>query len=487
MRSVSRPFSASGRRNSSLLTVLVHGAQVHLSGDGTEHPAAGTFVVLSLCESSTAECRLETHTAPYELYSRRFSPFGATRVLEQSHSAAAWNELLLAQLPSVWRENATKQTSASSLLGVKLELVQRGASQQEDYLLASAVLPLWTIACHHQQIRLALQFQSSSVFVSLRETVSSAQKESTRQRLEIVIQSFRLEASSETPPDSLSLFLQSTPDTLAQQTCDGREQHSARLFTRAFEAVQHGHCFSQEHGLFDAPLSALTPSASVSPSEASGTLFEWQFPCVFELTDAELAALVHDSEGEMNVTLFNTSAASTAAHHAIGQGRLQLLTEPQAEKNGRVISFNTAIYDLRDRTRVLGHMQGRVRWWDSLAWQQFMANAPARRVVCTNRRDRKHDPLLALPWMGALARGLNRHPVSSFCDEGGISGILSSLLASPQEETKAEQTMGSTTEAAAEQNNGAAVNALLKDHIAKLQQDLLEKRQQTDRVRRVCC
>lgn len=447
----------------------VHGAQVHLDGDGAPHglesaaATTGMFVVLSRCEGAGTECRLETHSAPHELYNRRFSPFEATRVLEQSLSPA-WNELLLAQLPSAWREKTQQSSASYSQLGVKLELVQRGASQQEDYLLATAVLPLWTIACHQQQIRLALQFQLLTVFVSLRETSSS--QESPCQRLEIVIQSFQIETSSESQPNSLALFLHSPSAT-------GDGDRSAPLFTQAFQTVQHGYSFSteqQEHSR----LSALTPSAS-APSEAS-TRFEWLFPFVFELTETQQTALVH---GELSVTLFDTSAST----HAVGQGRLQLSTEARAT-NGVATSFNAPIYNLSDSTRVLGHLQGSVRSWNQLAWQRFMANAAARRIVCTNRRDRKRDPLLALQWMGALARGLNRHPLSSFCDEGGISGILNLLLASPQEETKAAEALANATAANnATEQNGAAINTLLKDHISRLQQDLLEKRQQIERVR----
>ncbi|OQS06641.1 hypothetical protein THRCLA_01333 [Thraustotheca clavata] len=64
------------------------------------------------------------------------------------------------------------------------------------------------------------------------------------------------------------------------------------------------------------------------------------------------------------------------------------------------------------------NLQVSMRWWSA----EDMGNSE-QRIVCSNRMGRK-----TLPWMGAIARGLNRHPISSVVDSGGISGVIASLF-----------------------------------------------------------
>ncbi|KDO21461.1 hypothetical protein SPRG_21156 [Saprolegnia parasitica CBS 223.65] len=62
----------------------------------------------------------------------------------------------------------------------------------------------------------------------------------------------------------------------------------------------------------------------------------------------------------------------------------------------------------------------------------------SKRIMCTNRTILKTHA-----WMGAIARGLSRHPISSVVDTGGISGVVASLFRdeSPAKEDQLLQTL----------------------------------------------
>ncbi|TMW55807.1 hypothetical protein Poli38472_008455 [Pythium oligandrum] len=93
-----------------------------------------------------------------------------------------------------------------------------------------------------------------------------------------------------------------------------------------------------------------------------------------------------------------------------------------------------------------------------------------RRIVSTNRRDQKRAELQALEWTGALCRGLNRYPISSFCDEGGLTSLLATYLATPS----------STVSTAPESPPKKAIDESkdhLNQHVRLLQQEVMTKQQ----------
>ncbi|RLN55589.1 hypothetical protein BBJ28_00008675 [Nothophytophthora sp. Chile5] len=226
-------------------------------------------------------------------------------------------------------------------------------------------------------------------------------------------------------------------------------------------------------------LCGLTPSSSTATGSASG-VYEWLFPLGFTWDAGAVTAV--------EITLLSTSSVP---HKPVGRGRLNLsiATAQHLNKDGTPLRHTVIPITLEgDNSRTLGHVALRLRWWDAPAWDAFVLGIPARRVVCTNRW--KRSPRLALAWMGALFRGLNRHPVASFCDAGGISSVLAELLAeSPssndqlqqQEVQQHQQRQGSGQD----HGNGeaTAVTALLREQVTHLQTQGDSQRQQIERVR----
>ncbi|KAG3186020.1 hypothetical protein PC128_g13112 [Phytophthora cactorum] len=228
-----RPFSASDECGGDLLTVLVHfgrnlGALVTkqvltkldtLNSNTVAGEQLNTYVVASVgafaVSSDLVQCLRgrdakapDTSTPVLEgrvLYEQKFSPYAATRVVEGSTSPS-WNEVLAIPLPAEWSESLTTNqqrpdrggggggragltthTEAGKCLALKLELVERGDSHQEEFLLGTCILPLAKIGCQFQQTRLALAFPSAGTKrpALLREQLAHLQTEGTAQRLQI--------------------------------------------------------------------------------------------------------------------------------------------------------------------------------------------------------------------------------------------------------------------------------------------------------------
>ncbi|KAL4154619.1 hypothetical protein PRNP1_006737 [Phytophthora ramorum] len=211
-----RPFTAPDARGGDLLTVLVHfGRHLDTLLPRDTQPAldsAGVSTATGERLNTVNAEDLPASTPSYPegrvLYEQKCSPYAATRVVEGSTSPS-WNELLAVPLPSEWPHTLSRgqhppdQRPAAldtTHLALKLELVERGASHQEDFLLASCVLPLAKIACQLQQRRFALAFPTGGtpeqvppacIYVSLqassRSQVSNA---NALDQVEVTVESF---------------------------------------------------------------------------------------------------------------------------------------------------------------------------------------------------------------------------------------------------------------------------------------------------------
>lgn len=470
------------------------------------------------------------------LYEPRYSPFAATRVVE-SCSAPVWNELLALSLPFEWRESSPalhqhQQRTQSSAFALKVEVVQRGPSQQEDFLLATAIVPLSTLACHRRQVRLALQFAPAAshatastparIFVTLREATrdcfehlssSSLPSANAADRVEVLVERFvpaaaAIATTASVGGEGVSTHRQShlRALTLALAVSSSVSALEHELLSDLFTVV--GNESSLELLSSDSH-AAVTPSATsdklsarsfpeIAPPTAAES-FRWHYPLVFELSrDTEGGAVSAGgsdmSAREIEVALFDTRSLQRQTR--IGAGKFpalheicQLTASDLHHSNGarHALDPPVPIYSVDSKTgtapTLLGHLHATVRWWSPASWATFVRDTPTRRIVSSNRSIRKNSAMLALGWMGALLRGLNRYPVSSFCDEGGLSSVLARFLsassspsptASPAQQSPARGPVA----------NGE-VNALLVSQISHLQAEATAQRQQIERVR--CC
>ncbi|KAL4099193.1 hypothetical protein PRIC1_007002 [Phytophthora ramorum] len=535
-----RPFTAPDARGGDLLTVLVHFGQ-HLdtllpretqpaldsAGVSTATgerlntyvvASVGTFAaspcIVRCCRGSSVNAEdLPASTPSYPegrvLYEQKCSPYAATRVVEGSTSPS-WNELLAVPLPSEWPHTLSRgqhppdQRPAaldSTHLALKLELVERGASHQEDFLLASCVLPLAKIACQLQQRRFALAFPTGGtpeqvppacIYVSLqassRSQVSNA---NALDQVEVTVESFTpvVATGSEDegmPVDGTSLTalinlrVGAVPELV--ENLGVLEEHFTRL--------RDGEVIAEPSPLVAMPTNSkragqhagLTPSSSSATGSASG-VYEWLFPFSFALpTNNQVSPFV-----AVDIVLFETSSVP---NKLVGCGHLELSPATgQAVKRDGWPRRHTVIPVtlVGGSARVFGHIALRLRWWDAAAWSAFVADIPARRVVCTNRW--KRSPRLTLAWMGALLRGLNRHPVTSICDAGGVSGVLAELLAEPSSTGENKQSPQHEQPQQHQQSvsqlnfiESTETGALLREQLAHLQAEGTAQRVQIERL-----
>lgn len=528
-----------------LPSLLLHGNNNTTGNDGGgAHSSAMTvssFVVVSFGVSAAAgsdriACTTTANSPPHAgdgdrdeamatevLYEHRYSPFAATRVIE-SCNAPAWNELLTLSLPFEWREPDTsgglrrqqQEQERRGVFALKVELVQRGPSQQEDFLLATALVPLQSLACHRHYAHLALQFAPAlpraqraaatttraQVFVSLRETTrdvfaSSSPSARAFGRVEVLADRFIPAATTATVNADASSTQQQPLSLRRELVCalaltvplsDHAIEHE-RL-SGLFAAVRDG---STLDAVQECACVGVTPSAPPdmlgarsSPPETGATAterFRWLYPLVFEVPPT----LDSDNEGAnvIQVALYDTCDVQRSSR--VGDGEFPALREicrstsdSQGDGERHTLAPPVPIYAVSGSgsatTRTLvGHLHATVRWWSPDAWAAFVREAPTRRVVSSNRNLRKTSAVLALGWMGALVRGLNRYPVSSFCDEGGLSSVLAGLLSASSSPSPNLST--STHQGASERN------AVLVAQVAHLQAESTTQRQEIERVR----
>ncbi|KAG1686657.1 hypothetical protein DVH05_006387 [Phytophthora capsici] len=479
-----RPFSATDSSGEDLLTVLVHFGR-HLdvlvpkedltgldspNSTSTHGEQLNTYVVASVgsfASSDLVQCfrgSKATSTSASEgrvLYEQNCSPYTATRVVEGSASPT-WNEVLAIPLPPGWSElhdqgdrngSRTGDDQTNARLALKLELVERGASHQEDFLLGTCVLPLAKTGCQVQQMRFTLAFPTpdtsnalpstspASVYVSLHTTSRSRSSINSQEQVEITVECFTPVVITGSEDEATSLDCTSLT-ALVNLHIDGSTNSAISEPTEKVAVLEKCFTFLQDGqalpGFNVAAVNmprmeprriGITPSSSSTTGSASG-VYEWFFPINFAL---QAESNYDISASTVDIALFKTSSMD---HSLVGRGQLHL-SSTGARKDGSLLRHT--VIPITHDNRVLGHIALRVRWWDAPGWSDFVDGTPTRRVICTNRWKRSPRPTIA--WMGAILRGLNRHPVASICDAGGVSGIVAELLAKPppSEEVKQKQ------------------------------------------------
>lgn len=484
--------------NNSLISSFVV-ASVGLYCTATERRVQCTTATSSSSASATERGHHE------ELYAQHYSPFTATRVVE-NRCSPAWNELLALSLPF----------EKHPQLALRLELVQRGPSQQEDFLLATAIVPLLQVAEYVScQVRLALQFPvpltangdgevAPRIFVSLRETTRDCFKRAQSggvNRLELLVQRF---ISVEAPDTSSN----NSYESLALAVAISSLSHGPMSdLTQLFTIISHQSGVPPQD---DSLICGLTPSSVVrnrshTPNDGavgSGTSFQWHFPLTFELPEHQSGGNSSVDSRVVEIALYDTSNALRQVR--IGTATLPLSQLLQSAEAGNLVDLANAktgqsftlspplaIYSgaHEDGTTtdangaiLLGHLHASIRCWSPAAWETFLRETPSRRVVSSNRSIRKTHALLELQWMGALLRGLNRYPVSSFCDEGGLSSVLVGFLAASSQSAGQVAVTGTGTNVTISGLSTEA-GALLSAQVAQLQAETVAQRQQIERVR----
>lgn len=533
-----RPFSASDGRGGDLLTILVHcgrhleslvvpESQAQPRPVGSTESSLNTYVVatvghfatspkIAVCSSghSGEDDDGSARDSPRVFYDQRCSPYAATRVIEGSESPM-WNELLAVPLPSKWNEvppqkqedvgqqefRTASQERVVMHLALKLELVERGSSHQEDFLLASCVLPLTKSGCHLQQKRFAIAFPSVhtgvlspqrpqasiqvSLYASSREFASNG---APSEHIEITVESFmpgivtgceEKEALHDYTGLAALVSLHAEPE----MCYDGDRRETVENYFDQLsdgQILQDSNLLVSEHEDSKSTyLAGITPSSQSASGSSSG-VYEWFFPLSLTLHASPNAV-----KSVVDIALFVTSSIP---NKLLGRGRLDLSSAQAVRKDGSSIR-HTVIPVVLDvgNSRTLGHLALRLRWWNSQAWKDFVEDTPARRIVCTNRRMR--SPRRPLAWMGALLRGLNRHPVASFCDAGGISGVLAEFIAdsSAAEGKQRNQLEQEQQKSSMPVNSVDPVDAnrvLLREQLSHLQTEGVAQRHHIERLQR---
>ncbi|KAF4043518.1 hypothetical protein GN244_ATG04124 [Phytophthora infestans] len=125
----------------------------------------------------------------------------------------------------------------------------------------------------------------------------------------------------------------------------------------------------------------IAPSSSSTTGSASG-VYEWLFPLSFALGATTCQDFLAKA---VSIALFNTSSVP---YKLAGRGQFHLVSAVAqgSRKDGSPRRHTVLpIAPSGDNCRVLGHVDLRLRWWDTAAWSAFINDIPARRVVCTNR------------------------------------------------------------------------------------------------------
>lgn len=484
-------------------------------------PPSGTFVAVSvgqhdpLCSSSAATSSVSGHsTHGLPLYDQRCLAFAATRVATH-YATPKWNEMLTLTLPADWR------TANGSPLALRMNLVARGASQQEDFLLAFRALPLAAmISQTDEQKRVAWPLTASSprggtpptVFVSVQEHSRSfpdlhdSRAPSGSQgttgapvRLELLVQSLSLSPSTPSFPLPKSLAALVSIETSSRDGIASSVPRASSLDS-AFRASTSD---SDDTSREAERLASLTAFATARSRSGPAT-YDWCFPLTYRLgaTASRIDINVFGAANAIDDSLDTVAGGSleldaienAATRSLLAQNSGATIQLPPIPISTWTNGLNLAGDDGIDprqptsRNRMLvGHLNIRVRAWDASSWREFVRETPARRVVCSNRPANGLGASKFHPeWLGAVLRGLNRHPVASFCDEGGVTGVLAVLLGDSKGTDIALASTTGTNEERLGSNGGdgvsGSINQLLQDQLAHLTSESAAQRQQIERV-----
>ncbi|DAZ94757.1 TPA: hypothetical protein N0F65_011573 [Lagenidium giganteum] len=455
------PFAADDARHRHTFLVHVHFGQSLQALLPLNSPPPNTFVVATVGEfarSRAVECHAVAMSEWLEPYERQYSPFAATRIVDKSF-APCWNELLVLPEPSGTTTTPSNDGDAtcalSPTLALKLEVIVRDQSQQEDSLLASMIIPLSQMV--QQPSPLAIRLLSTSeadgaptIFISISHSPVVAN--APLDRLELLVQSFvpsKEMDESKTDEDSEQFTV---VISFGSPTHPPAPEALSKLIS-AFRAVGHG----EENSLntIGPRVVGVTPSCQWRRDGSS----LW-FPLILAIDATSIE--------DLYLWFFHNSKL-------VGHGSL-----PQLEVAGLLsANLQTGAKSAPVAIRILSDTQEPAAHDGLASWQEFISSRLERRVVCTNRRNfkRPRQP----EWMGAIIRGLNRCPIASLCDEGGVSGVVVGLFAEEKQATDAA-TVGLAPLVTEPTNPTPAVLELLQAQVQTLQRDATMKNKLIERL-----
>ncbi|KAJ0406077.1 hypothetical protein ATCC90586_005901 [Pythium insidiosum] len=417
-----RPFSASDGRRAALVEVLVLGGE-HLVARERQQPMSSyvTCRVAEIPERGEATApRLDVAWSRGEcedsaaVYDLHSSPFAVTRVVEHS-AAPLWNELLL--LPVDAERHASEDA-----LSLVVDVVQRDASQQEDSLVATASIPL-----------------------------------RYRRSPQPLVLEFPPLPAADSPPIRVYLQLNAfSPATEAPAAwvCEA--------VVEALSMASPAAVGERDSGRDAGINAALTPAALLQGGQC-----QWKFPLVWHHSSP--------APSELHVSCLRLADQSlVGSSQLVASGSVSMR---EIADNGAAARLSVALRSPSDADDTVGHVTLVLRAWSLQAWLRFQELRATRRVVCTNRRDRRRAELLALEWTSAICRGLNRYPLSSFYDAGGLSSMLAEYLAASIPATATAPDESTHAKSPSTEKTASDATQMLKEHIRLLQQEVVSKQQ----------
>ncbi|KAJ0393846.1 hypothetical protein P43SY_001709 [Pythium insidiosum] len=448
-----RPFSASDGRRAALMEVLVLGGE-NLVARERQQPMS-SYVTCRVAEApergeataprldvawSRDEC--EDSATVYDLHS---SPFAVTRVAEHS-AAPLWNELLL--LPVDAERHASEDA-----LSLVVDVVQRDASQQEDSLVATASIPL---RYRQSPQPLVLEFppfpaaDSPPIRVYLQlNAFSPATQTPAAWVCEAVVEALSMASPAAVGERDRCMVCVSLGEP-SRVVADVRD---------LFETVRDGGIHSGRDADVNA---ALTPAALLQGGQC-----QWKFPLVWHHSSP--------APSELHVSCLRLADQSlVGSSQLVASGSVSMR---EIADNGAAARLSVALRSPSDAGDTVGHVTLVLRAWSLQAWLRFQELRATRRVVCTNRRDRRRAELLALEWTSAICRGLNRYPLSSFYDAGGLSSMLAEYLAASIPATATAPDESTHAKSPSTEKTASDATQMLKEHIRLLQQEVVSKQQ----------
>ncbi|KAF0739552.1 hypothetical protein Ae201684P_015032 [Aphanomyces euteiches] len=420
MKPNARPFTASATSDN--LFACIHRAENLTT---LANKASSTFVVLRVgrvLESSSMSEFWACPSGEKHAYMTSYTQFAATRVVGENSFQTHFNELLVVNIPP---------SANQSGWGIRLDVVQRLVNEKDspdgDLLVAYAALPLEAFA-RNMERSLALHFptpglgksepvafvtffrQTRSVSLQFEMSLKPSSRDNASSslwhRLEFTIDAITWpDRDTSIPEQTLAMVQLSTSALPAladvaqlQPFQDIRSHHDVM---RSLPATTNESVYFR-----------VTPSASPSTS-FDGPILTWQYPMLFDFPAVPTVCHVL-------VTLFT---ATRAGYKCMGQcGQPVVLTMPSSL--GTRQSAPDIFITMTEPTALELTLRSSLRWWSGATWPSFRKE----RVVCTNRpgsTSRKRTPQ---PWMAAIVRGLNRHPISAVVDTGGIVGVIAAMF-----------------------------------------------------------
>ncbi|EQC28751.1 hypothetical protein SDRG_13435 [Saprolegnia diclina VS20] len=389
IKATTRPFSASATTDNVFAVVHYGRGFEHLG-----HPTPTTFVVLRPTRRLDVATACEFWTCPAgerRVYDGLYTPFGATRVVEQSASPI-YNEMIAANVPSSVRTRG--------VWGVVLEIIAKSLDGQ-DMLLAAVAMPVEYLPLDSEaSMELQLPPASSAFAASASLLVTFFRTHLLRpplHRAELTLESIGSNAMHPSLVDDKTRLRLEILDAGAAGTARTVDAPLPAPVVDSADALRSWQPISWR----------LTPGGRWDASA-----YHWQYPITFDCATLALriqcSVYAPNLKGEMvcvggslPVTVSPPRATSSEAKTTVGIP-LQMHSAPYS----LVLRASLRIWTSDDSFR-------------------------SERVMCTNRTILKTHA-----WMGAIARGLNRHPISSVVDTGGISGVVASLFRDGAIETR---------------------------------------------------